>query len=223
MDVNLISNKGNDNSKQAENDLVISELANRMVCNSSATSLTSNWFGIGILRGKASSNHGTLWRSALQFGCSMTFTIGQRYQRKIEACSDVYKTSRQIPCIPFPDVTAFMDMAPVDAKIVAVEYGGQDLISFVHPKRALYVLGSEDAGLPPELVAYAHAHISIPTADGRPDSLNVASAGAIIMYDRFMKQKFRGDSNATNGNLTATTDPSNDAADISNKQEQEDE
>lgn len=221
MDVKLISNKSNENDIQPENEFM-SELTNRMTCNSSATSLTSNWFGIGILRGKASVNHGTLWRSALQFGCSMTFTIGQRYQRKIEACSDMYKTSRQIPCIPFPDVTAFMDMAPIDAKIVAVEYGGQDLISFIHPKRALYVLGSEDAGLPPELVARAHVHISIPTADGRPDSLNVASAGAIIMYDRFMKQRLRGGSNNTDGKFTANTDLKDDIADIGCKQTQGD-
>ena len=119
----------------------------------------------------------------------MTFTIGQRYERKVEGSADVYKTLRQIPFIPYSDVSSFMGSITVDTKVVAVAYGGDDIRTFDNPKRTLYVLGSEDAGLPPSLVCRAHAHISIPTADGRPDSLNFVSAGAIIMYDRFYKNK----------------------------------
>lgn len=167
--------------------LSVGDIASRVTCDSSAAGLTSSWFGIGILRGKTAANHGTLWRSALQFGASLTFTIGRRYERRVEGCADVYKTLRQVPCVPYTDVAAFMSMAPVDVQIVVVEYGGVDLASFVHPKRALYVLGSEDAGVPPALVARAHAHVEVPTAEGRPASLNVATTGAIIMYDRLVK------------------------------------
>lgn len=52
----------------------------------------------------------------------------------------------------------------------------------------MYVLGSEGCGIPPALVARAQWHVAVPTANGRPRSLNVAAAGAIIMYDRFVKQ-----------------------------------
>lgn len=162
-------------------------LAERMICDSSATSLTGTWFGIGIVRGKTASNHGSLWRSALQFGAALTFTIGQRYEKKVEGSADIYKTCRQVPCLAYADVGAFMASAPVDTQIVAVEYGGTNLTEFKHPKRALYVLGSEDAGMPPALVQHAHEHVAIPTAEGRPSSLNVAAAGAIIMYDRQTK------------------------------------
>lgn len=164
------------------------QLAEQLCCDSSDTDMTGTWFGIGILRGKTAANHGSLWRSALQFGAAMTFTIGQRYEKRVEGCADVYKTLRQIPCMPFPDITAFMTNCPIDAQIVIVEYGGTDLSEFVHPKRAMYVLGSEDCGIPPALVARAQYHVTVPTADGRPSSLNVAAAGAIIMYDRFVKQ-----------------------------------
>lgn len=181
IDIKLIA------STQKTNEMNVGEIAPTLICDSSNTSLTSTWFGIGILRGKVNANHGSLWRSALQFGASLTFTIGKRYEKKFEGSADVYKTLRQIPCVPFADIAAFMAMAPVDAKVVVIEYGGEDLIDFKHPKRALYVLGSEDAGIPPALVARAHAHIAIPTSPGRPSSLNVAAAGAIVMYDRFMK------------------------------------
>jgi len=92
-----------------------------------------------------------------------------------------------MPCFGYESVSAFAASAPVDAQWVAIEYGGQPLAHFRHPKRAVYILGSEDAGLPPALVARAHHHVSIPTAPGRPASLNVAAAGAIVMWDRLLK------------------------------------
>lgn len=173
-------------------------LADRLVCDSSRTSLTGNWFGIGIARGKTASNHGSLWRSALQMGAALTFTIGQRYEKKVEGSADIFKTYRQVPCIAYEDLGAFMVSSPIDTQIVAVEYGGTELTEFKHPKRALYVLGSEDSGLPPALVQHAHHHVSIPTADGRPSSLNVAAAGAMIMYDRLQKQRLAQLYNSSN-------------------------
>ncbi len=59
------------------------------------------------------------------------------------------------------DVAAFVASSPIDTQIVAVEYGGTPLLDFRHPKRAVYILGSEDAGLPPGLVTRAHHHVSI--------------------------------------------------------------
>ncbi len=159
----------------------------QLMCDSSNTDLRGAWFGIGIVRGKVSSNHGSLWRSALSFGASYTFTVGRRYDKKSEGAADVYKSHRQMPCFGYESVSAFAASAPVDAQWVAVEYGGQSLSHFRHPKRAVYILGSEDAGIPPSLVARAHHHVSIPVALGRPASFNVAAAGAIIMWDRMLK------------------------------------
>lgn len=161
--------------------------ADALLCKSSETDLTGSWFGIGIVRGKTASNHGSLWRSALQFGAGMTFTIGKRYDKKVEGNADIFKTYRQMPCIGYESVAAFMTNSPVDAQVVVIEYGGEELVTFEHPKRAVYVLGSEDAGVPPALVTRAHKHVAIPTADGRPSSLNVAAAGAIVLYDRHIK------------------------------------
>ena len=70
--------------------------------------------------------------------------------------------------------------------MVAVEQGGTPLEEFVHPERAVYLLGAEDAGLPAAVVrACAHC-VSL---DGvRAASYNVAVAGTLIMYDRVSKR-----------------------------------
>ncbi len=140
----------------------LASLAGEMVCDSSATQLSSSWFAIGIIcRGTVAANHGSLWRTALQFGAAYTFTISKRYDRKGEGAADVYKSHRQMPCFGFENVVAFLASSPIDTQIVAVEYSGTPFLDFHHPKRAVYTLGSEDAGLALTLVTRAHHHVSI--------------------------------------------------------------
>jgi RNA methyltransferase, TrmH family len=50
------------------------------------------------------------------------------------------------------------------------------------PERVIFVLGAEREGLPDEVLAAADAVASIPQA-GRAESLNVATAGAIALYE----------------------------------------
>ena len=55
-----------------------------------------------------------------------------------------------------------------------------DLPSFYHPLRAAYVLGPERGSLSEALLARCDHVVRIPTAF----CINVAMAGAIVMYDR---------------------------------------
>ena len=57
-----------------------------------------------------------------------------------------------------------------------------DLPSFRHPTQAAYVLGAERASLSPELVARCDHLVRIPTRF----CINVAMAGALVMYDRMI-------------------------------------
>jgi tRNA C32,U32 (ribose-2'-O)-methylase TrmJ len=57
-----------------------------------------------------------------------------------------------------------------------------DLPSFTHPGQAAYVLGAERASLSPALVERCDFLIKIPTKF----CVNVAIAGAIVMYDRMI-------------------------------------
>lgn len=61
------------------------------------------------------------------------------------------------------------------------------LATFQHPTRAVYVLGSDDAGLPLDVVAVCHKHVTLPAARDGP--FNVAMAGSVVLYDRLAKQQ----------------------------------
>lgn len=71
---------------------------------------------------------------------------------------------------------------------VAIEMGGTPLQDFVHPPRAVYVLGSEDNGLNRPIVEACQCHVALPKWTGRSSSYNVAMAGTLVMYDRMLKQ-----------------------------------
>ena len=69
--------------------------------------------------------------------------------------------------------------------LCAVETGGHKLSNFVHPTRCVYLLGAEDYGIPREYLSRCRYHLSIETMGIA--SLNVSTAGSIVMYDRYSK------------------------------------
>lgn len=140
------------------------------------------FFEIGIYRGKTPANVGTLWRSAYQMGAAGIFTVGRRYPNQ---ASDTVKAYRHIPCREFADFDALLSGLPQSAPIVAVEMGGRPLRNFVHPERAVYLLGAEDHGIPAGILARCHHRISLPAI--RTESYNVAVAGSLVMFDRQSK------------------------------------
>jgi len=141
------------------------------------------YFGIGIEHTKNVINVGTLWRSAQSLGASHIFTIGRRYRRQ---ASDTTKAWKHIPLFHFDTFADFYEHLPHDCRLVGVEIlpGARKLPAYVHPERAMYLLGAEDHGLTNEAVDRCHDLIEIPSAY----CLNVSTAGSIIMYDRQTKR-----------------------------------
>lgn len=137
------------------------------------------YFEIGAVNTKRETNVGTLWRSAYQFGAAGIFLVGRRFERM---SSDTTATYRHIPLREHVTTEDFLRALPFDAPLVAVETGGRDLLGFVHPERAVYVLGAEDYGLPKAILSASHHVISIPST--RTHSFNVAVAGSIVMFHR---------------------------------------
>lgn len=155
---------------------------------SMAKEVKGGWFGIGILRGKTEANHGTLWRTALTLGASFIFTIGHRYQSgSDENSTDTSKVYRHIPMLRYDTIADFGRSNPYNAPCVAIEMGGTDLVDFEHPLCAIYLLGAEDTGLPKSIVTDATHHVALPAVRPTASSYNVATAGAIVMYDRHLK------------------------------------
>lgn len=65
--------------------------------------------------------------------------------------------------------------------IAAVAHDGVDCFRFSWPPKCALVLGHETRGISPEIEAIAAYHVTIPVF-GKAESLNVASAGAVLLY-----------------------------------------
>jgi len=141
------------------------------------------YFGVGIYHAKTEANIGTLWRSAHNFGAAFIFTIGKRYKKQ---SSDTTKAWKTVPLFHYATFGEFYENIPHDCRLIAIEQSesSKSISSFLHPERAIYLLGAEDHGLPGSIQDDCHAIIHIDT----PMCLNVATAGSIIMYDRSIKR-----------------------------------
>jgi tRNA G18 (ribose-2'-O)-methylase SpoU len=137
------------------------------------------YFAIGVEGISKAVNLGDLLRSAHAFGASFVFTVGAD-QKALEMRSDTSKADTHLPLYHWPSLAELT--LPKGCSLVGVEILDEaaDLPSFPHPLRAAYVLGPERGRLTPELAARCQHLVRIPAAL----SLNLATAGAISMYDR---------------------------------------
>ena len=145
----------------------------------------AGYFGIGVVRGKTAGNAGVLWRSAAQLGAAFTFTVGARFEKEDDK-TDAIAAWRRVPQFAYDDVAQLVTATPRGAALVGIEMGGQALETFAHPERCVYVLGAEDEGLPKSVRRACRHVVSLPSI--RSASYNVAVAGALVLYDRFMKR-----------------------------------
>jgi len=141
------------------------------------------YFGIGVEGVSKSANAGALLRTAHAFGASFCFTIGRGWDSRAARNADTSDTPAHVPVWRFADPTALV--LPRNCVLVGVELleDATDLPSFRHPLSAAYVLGPERAGLSPALLARCRHVIRIPTRF----ALNLAVAGAIVLYDRMLQ------------------------------------
>jgi len=140
---------------------------------------TRGYFAIGAEGISKGVNLGNLLRSAHAFGASFVFTIGAD-ERALEMRADTSRAETHLPLYHWRSLAEVR--LPKGCSLLGIEILDEaaDLPSFPHPLRAAYVLGPERGRLTPELVARCQHLVRIPTAF----SLNLATAGAIVMYDR---------------------------------------
>src|SRR4051812_47738886 len=140
------------------------------------------YFGIGVEGLSKAINAGNLFRSAHAFGASFTFSIGGVWSREEAHRADTSDAPGQVPFYQF-DSLASMQL-PAGCELVGIELldSAVDLPSFRHPRTAAYVLGPERGSLSPALVAQCAYVVKIPTRF----CINVAVAGAVVMYDRII-------------------------------------
>jgi len=139
------------------------------------------FFAIGVERLSKPMNAGNLFRSAHAFGASFVFTIDSK--NILESVkSDTSKSLNHLPTYSYETVEELT--LPSNCHLVGVELidEAEILPSFKHPKRAVYVLGPEKGALSCGLISRCDFTVKIPTKF----CINVAMAGAIIMYDRIL-------------------------------------
>jgi tRNA G18 (ribose-2'-O)-methylase SpoU len=141
------------------------------------------YFGIGAEGLHKPMNLGSLMRAAHAFGASFVFTVATDVRPR-KTGSDTSRSVEQVPTYAWATVDD-MDL-PHGCQLVGIEITDDaiDLPSFRHPARAAYVLGPERGALSQEMLERCTHVVRIPTGF----SINLATAGAIVMYDRLRTQ-----------------------------------
>jgi tRNA(Leu) C34 or U34 (ribose-2'-O)-methylase TrmL len=138
------------------------------------------YFGIGVEGISKPMNLGNLMRSAHAFDASFFFTVNAAFNAREVAQSDTSAATQHVPLYVFDRPEDLL--LPRGCRLIGIEFTEEsvDLPSFKHPLMAAYVLGRERGSLTPETQARCDAVVKIPTKF----CVNVATAGAIVMYDR---------------------------------------
>lgn len=141
------------------------------------------YFGIGAEGVSKSANLGALLRTAHAFGASFCFTLGGGFDARAGRQADTADTPAHVPLWRFDDAAALR--LPQGCRLVGIEIhdDAAELPSFRHPLSAAYVLGPERSSLSPGLLARCDHLVRIPTKF----SLNLAVAGALVLYDRLLQ------------------------------------
>lgn len=160
------------------------------------------YFGIGIDSVSKAGNVGNLIRTGHSFGASFVFAVRpKRFVHNNELVTksrpDTSKSEGQLPFYVYDGAADIV--LPRGCRMVGIEMTDEaiDLPSFKHPLQAVYMLGGERNSLSPEILALCDDVIKIPTKF----SLNVATAGAIVMYDRMRTLGGYPDRPLMDGNL----------------------
>jgi tRNA G18 (ribose-2'-O)-methylase SpoU len=140
------------------------------------------YFGIGVEGVSKPMNVGSLFRTAHAFGASFVFTVDAQYAQDEGERADTSRAAQSVPLHEFESVDAIR--LPRDCTMVGIEIAedAEMLPSFRHPRCAAYVLGPERGSLSPELAAACAQLVKIPTRF----AINLAIAGALVMYDRLI-------------------------------------
>jgi TrmH family RNA methyltransferase len=120
-------------------------------------------------------NVGTLIRTADAFGAAIGLSAGCADPTGPKALRASMGAIFRVPVGGFDD--------PSGRRVALVAHRATPLAELGAAERTVFVLGAEREGLPDELVASCEAVASIPIGGGS-ESLNVAVAGAIALYER---------------------------------------
>jgi TrmH family RNA methyltransferase len=119
-------------------------------------------------------NVGTLLRAADAFGAGVALSAGCADPTGPKALRAAMGAVWRVPLSAFDE--------PAGRRAALVPRGGTPLPELAVDGEVVLVLGAEREGLPLDVLERCDVHVSIPQP-GRAESLNVAMAGAIALYE----------------------------------------
>jgi TrmH family RNA methyltransferase len=119
-------------------------------------------------------NAGTLLRAADAFGAGIALSDGCADPTGPKALRASMGSIFRVPVASFDE--------PSGRRVALVAHSGTPLPELALDGDVVLVLGAEREGLPPEVLERCDERVSIPQTGG-VDSLNVAMAGAIALYE----------------------------------------
>lgn len=150
---------------------------------------------IGLINPKSPDNVSSVMRAAGNFRVDSVFYTGKRYPRALMRNPDIPDMRRKVgQTIPLSEVTCLIDVAPVNMKLVCVEFA-EDAIAlteYQHPDDAFYIFGPEDGTISQEVIDRADAVVYVPTVG----CMNLAATVNVLLYDRLTKSSHGFESNA---------------------------
>lgn len=120
-------------------------------------------------------NVGTLLRAADAFDAGVALSAGCADLTGPKALRASMGSVFRVPVAGFDE--------PPGRRIALVAHGGEPLDTVDLSGDVVFVLGAEREGLPDDVLARCDAAATIPAAGGA-DSLNVAMAGTVALYER---------------------------------------
>lgn len=126
-------------------------------------------------------NIGSVLRAMSCFNSSLL--IIEKGSKKIKSSTDVTNYWKEIPVIRTENIFSAVPYACVPVAIEITD-NAKSLVTFHHPKRAMYIFGPENGSLPNRITSRCKYTIKIPTSH----CLNLAAAANIVLYDRYFKE-----------------------------------
>ena len=124
-------------------------------------------------------NVGTLVRSADAFGAGVMLS---------EGCADPFGPKALRAAMGSTFRVPFAAFELPAGSVAFVAHGGTQLAEIDLERHPTFVLGSEREGLPGDVLAQCELRATIPI---RSESLNVAMAGTILLYERSTRSRHR--------------------------------
>lgn len=147
--------------------------------------MTRGFAIIALDNPKRPENIGGALRAAFVYSAEAVVVSGHRVPVSlgIKHCTNTFKAWRHIPTFQTQDV---FDCLPYDCTPVAVDLlpDAIPLNRFVHPARAFYVFGAEDATLGKRIVDRCRYSVVVPTRR----CMNLAATVNVVLYDRLSKE-----------------------------------